>query len=318
MQFLPCGTHPDYRSNMPGAAVAGRAIVPEPFDGRLLGSDFKRLRAADPGIHAVRRHDVRQGRHRAAHRPLPSLGNFLHAAKLFARYFADRLRYPRGTRLTMGNALVGRLYYSLRKRNVPILFDATIVELIGDRDGVTGARSQVGGKEIVVKARKGVVLATGGYGHNKRFREAFMPQPVPAHSMSFAGNQRRRPRARRKARRAHRARALHQRAVDAGLDHPARRRQQGPFPHFMLDRAKPGLIAVNAAGRRFVNEAVLLSRLRAGDVREPTRIAPTIPAWLDLRRRLHQEIRPRHRLSRPPATREVRAQRLSQARRHAR
>ncbi|HEX3161996.1 MAG TPA: FAD-dependent oxidoreductase, partial [Pseudolabrys sp.] len=30
VQFLPCGTHPDYRSNMPGAAVAGRAIVPEP------------------------------------------------------------------------------------------------------------------------------------------------------------------------------------------------------------------------------------------------------------------------------------------------
>ena len=27
------------------------------------------------------------------------------------------------------------------------------------------------------------------------------------------------------------------------------------FPHIMLDRAKPGLIAVNGAGRRFVNEA---------------------------------------------------------------
>src|SRR5215475_4789174 len=32
VQFLPCGKHPDYRSNMPGSAVAGRAIVPEPFD----------------------------------------------------------------------------------------------------------------------------------------------------------------------------------------------------------------------------------------------------------------------------------------------
>src|SRR5262245_2740326 len=44
VQFLPCGKHPDYRSNTPGAAVSGRAIVSEPFDGRLLGADFWRVR----------------------------------------------------------------------------------------------------------------------------------------------------------------------------------------------------------------------------------------------------------------------------------
>jgi len=48
VQFLPCGKHPDYRSNMPGAAVAGRAIVPEPFDGRLLGAEFQRIRPPIP------------------------------------------------------------------------------------------------------------------------------------------------------------------------------------------------------------------------------------------------------------------------------
>ena len=37
VQFLPCGIHPDYGSNMSGAAVAGRAIMSEPFDGRPLG-----------------------------------------------------------------------------------------------------------------------------------------------------------------------------------------------------------------------------------------------------------------------------------------
>ena len=71
VQFLPCGKHPDYRSNMPGAALAGRAIMPKPFDGRLLGADFKRVRPPHPGVHGVRRHDGRQGRHRAADRPLP-------------------------------------------------------------------------------------------------------------------------------------------------------------------------------------------------------------------------------------------------------
>ena len=58
-----------------------------------------------------------------------SIGNFIYSAKLFARYLVDRLKYPRGTRLMMGNALVGRLFYSLRQRNVPILFDAAIVDL---------------------------------------------------------------------------------------------------------------------------------------------------------------------------------------------
>ena len=28
--FRPCGRHPDYRSNQPGAAISGRAIIPEP------------------------------------------------------------------------------------------------------------------------------------------------------------------------------------------------------------------------------------------------------------------------------------------------
>ena len=48
LKFVPCGRHPDYRSNMKGAAVAGRAIIPEPFDGRLLGADFARLRPPIP------------------------------------------------------------------------------------------------------------------------------------------------------------------------------------------------------------------------------------------------------------------------------
>ena len=69
-----------------------------------------------------------------------SLAHFITAAKLFARYLIDRLRYPRGTRIMMGNALIGRLFYSLRKRNVPIMFGAALADVIGDRDGVTGAR----------------------------------------------------------------------------------------------------------------------------------------------------------------------------------
>src|SRR6202162_183292 len=41
VQFMPCGKHPDYRGNLPGAGLFGRAIIPQPFDGRLLGADFE-------------------------------------------------------------------------------------------------------------------------------------------------------------------------------------------------------------------------------------------------------------------------------------
>jgi glycine/D-amino acid oxidase-like deaminating enzyme len=110
VKFLPCGRHPDYRSNMKGAAISGRAIIPQPFDGRLLGADFTRLRPPIAeymllGGMMIGKADIPPllGR-------FQSLANFSHAAKLLARYAADRLRYPRGTRLMMGNALTARLF----------------------------------------------------------------------------------------------------------------------------------------------------------------------------------------------------------------
>jgi succinate dehydrogenase/fumarate reductase flavoprotein subunit len=279
VQFLPCGKHPDYRSNMPGAAITGRAIVPVPFDGRLLGADFERIRPPVRefmlfGGMMVGKADIAPliGRYR-------SIGNFIYSAKLLARYLIDRLKYRRGTRIMMGNALIGRLFYSLRKRKVPILFDARLVDLIGDRRGVTGARLRVGGKEIVVKARTGVVLATGGYAHNQRFRETFMPRPVPLHSMSYEGNQ---GDGIGLGERLGAATAPAQ--CTSGLWTPVSivprsDGSKGLFPHLVLDRAKPGLIAVNAGGRRFVNEAVSYHDFVLA-MFESQKSVPTIPAWL--------------------------------------
>lgn len=279
VQFLPCGTHPDYRSNMPGAAIAGRAIVPEPFDGRLLGDEFRRIRPPIPefmvfGGMMVGKADLAPliGRFR-------SIANFIYSAKLFARYLIDRLKYPRGTRIMMGNALIGRLFYSLRKRGVPIVFDASIADVIGDRHGVVGARVKIGGKEIRINTRKGVILATGGYAHNKRFREMFMPQPVPVYSMSYEGNR-------------GDGVAIGQRLGariapehgTSGLWTPVSITtrpdgSKGLFPHLVLDRAKPGLIAVNSAGRRFVNEAASYHDFALA-MFDAHKTVPSIPAFL--------------------------------------
>src|SRR6185437_8458775 len=179
----------------------------------------------------------------------------------------------------MGNALIGRLFYSLRKRSVPILFQASIADLIGDRRGVSGARVTVDGKELLVKTRKGVVLATGGYAHNKSFRQTFMPQPVPEYSMSYQGN-----RGDGLALGQRLGAAIAPERGSSGLWTPVSivprpDGGKGLFPHLVLDRAKPGLIAVNSAGRRFVNEASSYHDFVLA-MFESNKSAPSIPAWL--------------------------------------
>ena len=69
-----------------------------------------------------------------------SMKSLLHSAKLLARYGRDSLKHPRGTRLVMGNALVGRLLYSLIRRDVDILTDTSLDEIVRDAGGrVTSA-----------------------------------------------------------------------------------------------------------------------------------------------------------------------------------
>ena len=280
LRFVPCGTHPDYRNNQPGAAVDGRAIVPELFDGRALGAEFERVRPPIEefmlfGGMMVSKEDIGRliGRWRTP-------GSFVHAVRLVARYALDRLRHRRGTRLTMGNALVGRLYHSLRRRGVPVLFETAVVDLVREGGAVAGAVVEDGGGRSRVRARKGVVLATGGFARNGKFRETFLPEAARPRSMAAAE------------------------CTGDGLDMAAAaggrirsdghgssafwspvsvtRRSDGSeglFPHLSLDRAKPGLIAVNAAGRRFVNEAVSYHDFVEAMFRSHE-IADTMPAWL--------------------------------------
>ena len=50
------------------------------------------------------------------------------------------------------------------------------------------------------------------------------------------------------------------------------------FPHFVLDRGKPGLIAVDSSGRRFVNEAIPYHRFGQA-IYAAHAIRPTIPCF---------------------------------------
>lgn len=288
VRFQPCGPHPDYK-DLPGAAYAGRAIIPRTFDARVLGREFERIRPPIPefmvfGGMMVGKDDIPKllGRFRSFH-------NFFYAARLFGRYLKDRLRYSRGTRLVMGNALVGRLYFSLREKNVPTWFNARLVRVVEEDGVVVGAELDREGKSIRVRAKSGVVLATGGYAHNAELRAHFMPSPAPSRSLApkttvgegiFAALK-----------------------IGAEATKPMRGTgafwspvsvthysdgTKGLFPHLSLDRAKPGLIAVNGDGERFVNEADSYHDFVEAMLADPT-ISDERPGWFICEHRFVQK-----------------------------
>lgn len=180
--------------------------------------------------------------------------NFLCSAKLVTRYGMDRLMYQRGTRLVLGNALVARLYYSLRQVGVTIRFRTALRELVRHDGVVTGAIVDADGTSLSLRAKIGVVLATGGVGHHPALRATLSPNNLPFPSLAFERN------------RGDGIMAAQQ--IGAKLDQhkdsffwqpvscvPTKEGSTRLFPHLYLDRTKPGIIAVDSAGNRFVNEA---------------------------------------------------------------
>ena len=279
VRFIASPAHPDYLDG-PGAAFGGRALAPVEFDGRLLGPDFARIRPPRDVFMGLGGMMVGRGELGALLAPFASLGNFRTTLRLVLRQARDRLGHRRGTRLLMGNALAARLFHSLRRRGTPVWFDSPLVELIrtGDKetgDRVTGAVVATPRGPRRIRARAGVVLATGGLGWSAELRARLFPAEVGPLSQAGPGS-------------VGDGIALAERlgaGVDAGGDSPALWMpcsllpNGGPvpsiWPHILLDRAKPGLIAVGRDGRRFVDESASYHDFCMGMIR-----AGLSEAWL--------------------------------------
>jgi succinate dehydrogenase/fumarate reductase flavoprotein subunit len=283
VRFAPYVRHPDYLANRPGATVGGRPLAPVPFDGRLLGAHFAVVRPPIGEFMALGGMMIGRDDIAVLARPFASVAATRAAASLLWRHARDRLRYPRGTRLLMGNALVARLFYSLRQRAVPIWRNAPVRELVRSRHRVTGAVVEVEGKPRQVCARRGVVLATGGFGGSVERMNDHVRPPL-AHAVAYpgaAGEGMRMAQAAGAAVEKDHASALFWSPISVTGWLPG---GCGAFPHLSLDRAKPGLIAVNSAGRRFVDEALSYHEFVLGMYRSHASV-PTIPAWLICDRR---------------------------------
>jgi succinate dehydrogenase/fumarate reductase flavoprotein subunit len=284
IRFRLLANSPDYRQDLPGAAEGGRPLEPEPFDGRLLGRDFDRLRWPIPELMLFGGMMVTRTEAARLVRSYRSLDGMLLGTRLVSRYLGDRLRHRRGTRLVLGNALVARLTRALRDRDVDIWTETRTSRLLQRNGRVEGlvARGRDGERTII--ATRGAVLAGGGFPASPELRARYLPEPVAQYTAacgSCVGD----------------TLALAQ-AVGATLGEPgldnalwfpssvATREDAttAVYPHIALDRSKPGLVAVNAAGRRFVDEAVSYHEFTRAMYRSH-RSVPSIPAVLVCDRR---------------------------------
>jgi predicted oxidoreductase len=244
----------DWYPDVPGATHAGRLLSPTEYDGKKLGKYFPLLKTPReefnaPGGFMIDLFDLPY----LATMPAPK--SLAYMGKLGIRFMFDKLRgFQRGTRLTMGNALIGRLLRSALDAGVTLRSGVTVGALIPDGQRVTGVKAIDGGRSEDVVAKRGVVLASGGFSANEELRKTYMPYPdkhislLPYENTGDGINM-----------------AL---AAGASLDGKnifnavwavvsKMTREDGYVARYahLMDMSKPGCIAVNDRGERFGNEA---------------------------------------------------------------
>jgi 3-oxosteroid 1-dehydrogenase len=248
-QIMPGYT--DYYPERPGGTMGGRGLEPTPFNGRKLGAMFDELRAPPRlvfgGIMITAAEVPALYLMRSA--PLRSLWTLL---KLSAPYFLnlpERLAGRRGMRLTMGNSLLARLRLSLRERDVPLWLNTTVEQLLVEDGRVVGARARRGGEAIQIRARRGVVLAAGGFARNQEMRRRYQRPPTDA-GWTLAN-----PNAMGDAIRMGLALGADVDLMEDAWWMPTSLPPgEAPYLH-VGERALPGGIMVDSSGRRFTNEA---------------------------------------------------------------
>jgi succinate dehydrogenase/fumarate reductase flavoprotein subunit len=279
--FSPASTWADYRPLEPGGSSGGRSLVPDGYDGGLLGAWFESLR---PPVKTMMGFGgMMIGRTDVPHlfKMTRSWRSAAHVAGLVARYGRDRLTHRRGTRLVNGNGLIARMARHAFDRGMALWLSSPVVELIQAEGRVTGAIIARQDQIVRVTARCGVVLATGGFPANDELTRRLFGHRAAGknHALlppaSNAGD-------------GARLAAAAGGYLSENVHHPAAwtpvslvPQPDGteiPFPHF-IDRGKPGIIAVDRRGKRFVNEALSYHEFVPAMV-EACRDDTTIEGWI--------------------------------------
>jgi succinate dehydrogenase/fumarate reductase flavoprotein subunit len=257
MQFVPT-LYPDYHCDAPGGVEVGRSILAAPYDIRGLGRDMQRLKPPLKTITFIgMMFNSSNADLKHFFQATKSLTSFVYVARRLATHMKELLLYRRGINVTSGNALAARLARSALDLGIPIETSTPAKKVLMEGGRTVGL--QVEGPEgtRTIRARRGVVLACGGFPHDvQRIAKAYphvarggehlSPTPVgntgDGVAMAEAAGG-----------------AADIRFADSAAWMPVSRvpyanGESGVFPH-LLDRYKPGVIGVLRNGRRFTNES---------------------------------------------------------------
>ena len=256
VHFLPGSGVPDFHGDVPGAATGWRSVVAAPYDGRALGGLIARLRRPIPettllGMGIASGVDMRMFL-----TAMRSAKAFAYVTRRVMKHARDLALHRRAMQLVNGNALIGRLLRSAADRQVTLLENAPARELIRDGRRTTGAILDTPGGPLRVTARRGVVLATGGFPHDPERLRALLPHVqdgTPHRSAAPLTNSGDGFRLAESAGGRVSKNMTHGAAYAPVSLVPRADGSTGRFPH-LVERGKPGIIAVMASGKRFVNE----------------------------------------------------------------
>ncbi|BBY82965.1 putative 3-ketosteroid 1-dehydrogenase or fumarate reductase/succinate dehydrogenase [Mycolicibacterium pulveris] len=265
MRLFWAKDYSDYHPEKPGGTAAGRTCECRPLNTAILGDYRSRLRG---GVMEVKI-------------PMPTTGADYRWLNLMSRVprkglptVAKRLgqgvgglllgrRYTAG-----GQALAAGLFAGVLRAGIPVWTESVLRRLTTENGRVTGAVIDHDGREVAVTARRGVVLAAGGFDHSMEMRWKFQSEALGEH-MSL-GAETNTGDAIRCAQELGGAIDL----MDQAWWFPAVAPLPGAAPLVMLaERSLPGSLIVDQNGTRFVNEATdymsfgqrVLERERAGN-----------------------------------------------------
>ncbi|MEV7002419.1 3-oxosteroid 1-dehydrogenase [Streptomyces sp. NPDC093982] len=258
----------DYYPELPGGLPNGRSIEPDQLDGNLLGPELARLNP--PYMDVPAGMVVFSADYKWLALAAVNVKGAAVAAACLARGTAAALRGEKP--LTMGQSLAAGLRLGLRSAGVPVWLGTPLTDLYVENGTVSGAVVTRDGATGLVRARRGVIVGSGGFEHNAAMREHYQRQPIGTDWTVGA-----------KENTGDGIRAGHRLGAALGLMDDAWWGPAIPLPgqpYFCLaERTLPGGLLINAAGARFVNEAAPYSDVvhTMYDVHDTS---PAIPAWL--------------------------------------
>ncbi len=270
LQFSDGNAVPDFHGNALYAALGGRSLCAAPFDAWRLEQfpgKFKALKAPLPettlwGMGIASGADLRH--FLSSTRKLES---FWYVTKRVLALWRDLVLFGRSTRLVNGNALVAGLAASAFEAGVELRVNSPVTRLLMDEGGKkvlgaviktsSGEQTTEQTREFTVRARFGVVLACGGFPHDTLRKKELLPHAPTGHEHWSAASKGNTGDGLRLGEGAggHIQQGFQEGAALAPVSLVPQK--DGSFVHFphLLERGKPGLIAVTKRGLRFTNEA---------------------------------------------------------------